>query len=171
MIRYALSCENDHQFEAWFSGSAAFDEQCSSGHVSCPVCGSTAVDKALMTPSVSTARMKEMRADMVRPESAGRTDTTRTDDAPKSGSDVPVPVASNAAVPEDIMKAMRAIRDTVKKNADYVGSGFAEEARKIHYGESEERGIYGEASTEDVDGLKEEGIDVMPLPVLPEDRN
>ena len=123
-----------------------------------------------MTPSVSTARKKEMRLEMARPD-AGRTDTEPTGDAPKSGSDAPVPVASNKAVPEDILKAMRAIRDTVKTNADYVGPGFAEEARKIHYGESEERGIYGEASTEEVSGLKEEGIDVMPLPVLPEDRN
>ena len=170
MIRYALSCENNHQFEAWFSGSAAFDEQSSSGHVLCPVCGSTAVDKALMTPSVSTARKKEMRAEMVRPD-ADRTDKARIDDGPKSDSSAPVPVASNNAVPEEFLKAMRTIRDTVKKNADYVGQGFAEEARKIHYGESEERGIYGEASAEDVNGLKEEGIDVMPLPVLPEDRN
>ena len=169
MIRYALSCENDHQFEAWFSGSAAFDEQCSSGHVSCPVCGSTTVDKALMTPSVSTARNREMRADLARPD-ADRI-TAHSDDGPKPDSSAPVPVASNNAVPEDFLKAMRTIRDTVKKNADYVGQGFAEEARKIHYGESEERGIYGEASADDVNGLKEEGIDVMPLPVLPEDRN
>ncbi len=170
MIRYALSCENNHQFEAWFSGSAAFDEQSSSGHVLCPVCGSTAVDKALMTPSVSTARKKEIRAEMVRPD-ADRTDKAHIDDGPKPDSSAPVPVASNNAVPEEFLKAMRTIRDTVKKNADYVGQGFAEEARKIHYGESEERGIYGEASAEDVNGLKEEGIDVMPLPVLPEDRN
>ena len=160
MIRYTLSCENDHGFEAWFSGSAAFDEQRSAGHVLCPVCGSTAVEKALMTPSVSTARRKEIRPDAVPPG-----------EGPKSGTDVPLPVASDKAVPDDILKAMRTIRDTVKKNADYVGPGFAEEARKIHYGESEERGIYGEATTEDVNGLKEEGIDVMPLPVLPEDRN
>ncbi len=160
MIRYTLSCENDHQFEAWFSGSEAFDEQRAAGHVSCPTCGSADVQKTLMTPSVSTARKKEMRSD-----------TSRSSDEPKTSPETPVPVASDKAVPEEFLKMMRTIRDTVKENADYVGPGFAEEARKIHYGESEERGIYGEASTEDVNGLKEEGIDVMPLPALPEDRN
>ena len=80
-------------------------------------------------------------------------------------------MASEKALPDEVVKAMRTIRDAVKENADYVGPKFAEEARKIHYGEKEERGIYGEASAEDVNSLKEEGIDVLPLPVLPEDRN
>lgn len=160
MIRYALSCENDHRFEAWFSGSSAFDEQRSAGQVLCPSCGSAKVEKALMTPSVSTARKKAVPADKAAPGEGSKSDP-----------DASVPVASDKAVPTEFLKMMRTIRDTVKENADYVGPGFAEEARKIHYGESEERGIYGEASSEDVEGLKEEGIDVMPLPVLPEDRN
>ena len=160
MIRYTLSCENDHRFEAWFAGSEAFEEQRSAGHVSCPACGSAVVEKALMTPSVSTARMKEARSS-----------AAPTDGGQKSDHGAPVPVASNKALPNDFLKVMRTIRDTVKENAEYVGPKFAEEARKIHYGETEERGIYGEASAEDVTGLEEEGIDVMPLPVLPEDRN
>lgn len=160
MIRYTLSCENDHRFEAWFAGSDAFEEQRSAGHVSCPACGSVNVNKALMAPSVSTGRKKEARAG-----------DEQAQGKRKTVPGVPVPVASNKALPDEFLKVMRTIRDTVKENADYVGPRFAEEARKIHYGEAEERGIYGEASAEDVNGLKEEGIDVMPLPVLPEDRN
>ena len=150
MIRYRLSCEHDHQFEAWFAGSEAFEQQRADGHVTCPSCGSANVEKALMTPSVSTARKKA---------------ETTADAGP------PVAVASNKAVPEDVASMMRTIRDNIKENADYVGPQFAEEARKIHYGEKDERGIYGEASLDDVRGLKDEGIDVLPMPTLPEDRN
>ena len=160
MIRYTLSCDNDHRFEAWFSGSHAFEEQRSAGHVSCPACGSANVEKALMTPSVASGRKK-----------SGRSNIAAAGSGRKADPGVQVPVASNKALPEEFMKMMRTIRDSVKENAEYVGPKFAEEARKIHYGESKERGIYGEASSEDVSGLKEEGIDVMPLPVLPEDRN
>jgi hypothetical protein len=148
MIRYTLSCPHEHAFEAWFAGSEAYEKQKKAGLIPCPVCGSTDVDKTLMTPSVSTSRSRSAEQ-----------------------ADAPVPVAANPPVSPEALAALRQIRDQVTKNADYVGADFPEEARKIHYGEREKTGIYGEAGLEDIKNLHEEGIEVMPLPVLPEDKN
>ncbi len=71
----------------------------------------------------------------------------------------------------EMAKEMKEMVKKVRENADYVGAEFAEQARKIHFGEAEARGIYGEATAEDVEALLEDGVDVMPLPVFPEDRN
>jgi len=146
MIRYSLSCRNAHQFEAWFAGSDVFEKQRAASQITCPDCGTSEVSKMLMTPSVSTSKSKQQETE-------------------------PVPVASSTAVPDEVLAMMRQIRDKVTESADYVGRDFAEEARKIHYGEQDERGIYGEASADEVMTLHEEGIDILPLPVLPEDRN
>ena len=142
MIRYALACEAGHTFEGWFSDSRAFEVQKSDGSLSCPACGSTVVDKALMAPSVSTARQKE---------------TMR--------------LAANVPEHQEAVAAIRRIRKHLTENADYVGPKFAEEARRIHYNETEKRGIYGEASPNEAKALAEEGIEFHPLPVLPEDHN
>lgn len=152
MIRYSLICGDGHEFEAWFSGSAAYEEQRSDGRVTCPLCGSADVAKALMTPSVSTSRSRADR------ETAG--DTQKK-----------VPVAGQRSLPPEAMTLLREFREKVTAKAEYVGPQFAEEARKIHYGEREETGIYGEAAPDEVRSLNEEGIEVLPLPVLPEDRN
>jgi len=146
MIRYSLSCRNEHQFEAWFAGSDAFEQQRAASQITCPACGTSDVSKMLMTPSVSTSKCKQQETE-------------------------PVPVASDKAVPDEVLAMMRQIRDKVTESAEYVGRDFSEEARKIHYGEQDERGIYGEASAEEVRTLHEEGIEILPLPVLPEDRN
>ncbi|MBB3944161.1 hypothetical protein GGQ73_000084 [Rhizobium skierniewicense] len=142
MIRYALSCEKAHAFEGWFSGSADYDAQLARGLIACPVCGSPKVGKMLMAPSVSTAGEKEA------------TRTLAMDTAQK--------------------QAFAKIRETlasIRGNAEDVGDKFPEEARKIHYGETEERGIIGQASPQEAKALIEEGIAVAPLPVLPDDVN
>lgn len=156
MIRYALSCKAGHAFEGWFRGLEDFDRQKADGLLSCPFCGGPEVDKALMAPAVSTARRKEARAE------------TMAASAP-----APVPAIAAPRGPEQaaLVEKLRALRAELTANAENVGAAFPEEARKIHYGEAEARGIYGAASREDIGELLEEGIAVMPLPVLPEDRN
>ncbi|AXV16451.1 DUF1178 domain-containing protein [Neorhizobium sp. SOG26] len=142
MIKYSLSCENAHQFEGWFSTSADFDSQVKSGFLTCPTCHSASISKTLMSPSVSTARKKEAKREMV----------------------------MDMARQEAIAKIKQVIAE-IKSNAEDVGEKFPEEARKIHYGEADARGIIGQASLVEVKELLEEGIDVAPLPVLPEDAN
>ena len=142
MIKYDLKCENAHVFEAWFKNSASFDEQADAGDVVCAVCGSTAVSKAPMAPSVS--RKGTMK-------SSERDDTAKQE-------------ASQAAM---VMLALRQLRESVEENCDYVGTRFAEEARKIHYGEVERHGIYGEATAEESRELSEEGVEITEIPWLP----
>lgn len=142
MIRYSLRCEKAHEFEGWFSGSADFDAQQQRGLIGCPVCGSASVSKMLMAPSVSTAREKE---------------ATRT-------------LALDAAQKQAFTKIKETLA-SIRANAEDVGDKFPEEARKIHYGEAEERGIIGQASPQEAKALIEEGIEVAPLPVLPDDVN
>ncbi len=146
MIRYALICEDGHRFESWFGDSQAFDKLRSADAVLCPQCGSAAVEKALMTPQISTARKKDAKKDKLR-------------------------LAANHAMQSEAIAAMRKIRDHVKETADYVGEKFSEEARKIHYDEAEKRGIYGEATADEATALAEEGIEFHPLPILPEEQN
>jgi len=142
MIRYSLACTDGHEFEAWFGDSAAYDAQKTKGLLICPVCGSAEVEKALMAPSVSTARQKDS-----------------------------VRLAANVPEQQEAVSMLRKLREHLTENADYVGPRFAEEARKIHYNETEKRGIYGEASKEDARALTEEGIEFHPLPMLPEEHN
>ncbi len=167
MIHYALVCEHDHEFEGWFRSSADFETQAARGILSCPVCGSAKVSRALMAPAVSTGRAAEPAVETPAPGPAAAAPAL----AP---ADVPAPVA--LAPSEDPRRALaieflRRVRETVLENATYVGDKFAEEARRIHYGEAEERGIYGEATRAEAEALEEEGIAVAVLPVLPEDRN
>ena len=142
MIRYSLSCEVGHAFEGWFASSSSFEAQKADGTVTCPACGSTMVNKALMAPAVATSRQK---------------DSMR--------------VAAHVPDHQEAITALRKIRKHLTENADYVGPKFAEEARRIHYNETEKRGIYGEASSDEAKSLAEEGIEFHPLPVLPEDHN
>ena len=148
MIKYAMACEQAHEFESWFPSSEAFETQRKRGFVTCPYCNSARVEKQIMAPSVA-------RKD-------------KLPDAPVPG---PQPVAVLSDREQEIRAALRALRDHVMKNAENVGKGFVEEARKMHYGEAEERSIYGEADLAEARALLEEGIDVLPLPVVPDDRN
>ncbi|MGV0879741.1 DUF1178 family protein [Martelella sp. FLE1502] len=142
MIHYSLRCDNGHDFDGWFAGSADFDKQVESGFLTCPVCNSAKVSKSLMAPQVTTARKQESRKAAL------------------------VDKAQREAM-EKLRKAVAEIR----ANAEDVGERFPDEARKIHYGESEERGIIGEANADEVRDLLEEGIEIMPLPLLPDDKN
>lgn len=159
MIKYAVLCKKGHTFDGWFASSAAFDTQSKRGLVSCPECGSTKVTKALMAPNVSasTRRKGKAKGSDVAPAPAPATDLERQ--------------SYGARVPGELMDLMRRVRDEVKKNAEYVGPKFAEEARKIHDEEAPARGIYGEATAEEVKSLHDDGVPCLPLPVLPEDRN
>ena len=140
MIKYNLKCENSHIFEAWFKNSSAYDEQCEKGIISCSICGSSSVEKAPMAPSVP------------RKGNNRKTETVAKDAAGQMAA---------------AMTALREIRKTVEENCDYVGEKFAEEARKIHYGEVEERGIYGEATEEERSELEEEGVELATIPWVP----
>jgi len=165
MIHYTLRCESGHGFDGWFASSAAFEAQREAGQLSCPVCGSAAVQKALMAPAVSAKTRGELVADEAAaghaPEPAG---------APAAKAPVAA-VPAAPSLPPQLVEALREVRRHVKANAEYVGDKFAEEARKIHYEEADPRGIYGEASREEAKALSEEGIEFHPLPLLPEDLN
>lgn len=143
MIRYALKCEKAHEFEAWFASSSAFDAQKRDGQVLCPACGSGNVSKRVMAPNIATGARQQS------PENSSPKDKATA----------------------EAEQLARKLRDYVVSTSDNVGDRFAEEARKIHYEESEARGIYGSASSEEVSSLNDEGIDVYPLPPLPKDRN
>lgn len=156
MIRYTLACEKRHTFESWFANSAAYDKQAKRGLVTCPHCGSAKVDKALMAPQLArTERQKKAGAT---PNPAA----TATPDAP---------VAIMSEHEREFRSKLRELRDMMTSNAQDVGKKFPDEARKMHYGESETRSIYGEASLDDAKALHEEGIDFLPLPSLPDERN
>ena len=142
MIRYELSCDNGHTFEGWFGSADDFDRQQKMALVSCPTCGSAHVAKRLMAPSVSTARKKQQRQDL----------------AVQTGQ-------------REMMTKLREIVSTIRANSEDVGERFPEEARKIHYGETEQRGLIGKASAEEVRDLLDEGVEIAPLPILPDDTN
>ena len=141
MIRFSLICEHDHEFEAWFRNNDDFDRQKKRGFIECPSCGTGKVEKALMAPAVSTGRKREKLA-----------------------------LAMNE-MQNKAMAELKALSEKVRQNSDYVGDKFAEEARKIHFGETEARGIYGEATLDEAKSLAEDGVGFMPLPVFPEDQN
>lgn len=168
MIRYALSCKAGHAFEGWFRGLEDFDRQKAGGLLSCPFCGGSEVDKALMAPAVSTSRRKEARAETM---AASARQAAGPEAAEVASAPVPAIAAPRSPEQAVLIEKLRALRAELTANAENVGEAFPEEARKIHYGEAEARGIYGAASREDIGELLEEGIAVMPLPVLPEDRN
>jgi hypothetical protein len=162
MIRYSLHCEQDHDFESWFANSEAYDKQLKRKLVSCPVCNSTKVEKAIMAPRV--ARTDQPRA--AAPEAP-----TPEPAAPAPAPEPKAPVAMISPQEREFRQKLRALRDHLTQNAEHVGARFPEEARKMHYGEIEHRSIYGEASPDEAKELHEEGIEFHPLPVLPEDRN
>jgi hypothetical protein len=141
VIHYALVCDNTHKFEAWFRNAEAYDQQHARGIVTCPICNSGAVEKALMAPAVARASSEKVSLSIGHPQHA------------------------------QLRDAMKALRHKVTSEADYVGDKFAEEARKIHFKDVEARGIYGEATQEEVSALVEDGVDFMPLPNLPEEHN
>ncbi|MFG1371866.1 DUF1178 family protein [Xanthobacter oligotrophicus] len=165
MIRYTLNCAAGHQFESWFPSSASFDAQQTRGLVTCPTCGSPEVQKAVMAPSVARTDRAPAPAVEDAPSAAGAP-VAAPAPAP---AEAPVPVMSH---PDGELRALiRELREQIVKTSDYVGDEFADLARKMHDGEIEHRSIYGEATVEEVKALREDDVEVLPLPVLPEDRN
>ncbi len=149
MIKYRLRCAADHEFDTWFSSSSAFEQQVADGLVVCPGCGTTDVEKALMAPSISTRRT-----------------LSHSGAEPQSHAFAP-----DEAIRAELVAKVRELRSHLESSADYVGPSFAEEARKIHYEETNSRNIWGEASSGEVRDLIEEGISILPVPRLPEEGN
>lgn len=154
MIKYDLRCEQGHAFESWFQSSSAYDSQRKRKLIACPSCGSSRIEKAIMAPRLAGTKKR------------GRVE------APSEAAPAEAPTPSLVMTQELELRAkLKELRDHVVKNADNVGERFPNEARKMHYGDIEHRPIYGEASADEAKSLIDEGIEVMPLPVLPEDRN
>lgn len=155
MIHYQLRCDQAHEFDGWFKDSAAFESQAQRGLLECPECGSVAVSRALMAPSVprkGNAKAEALPAPV--PESS----------AP-APAEAPAQMAVDPArMPAQLRAMLQKLRAEVEKNCDYVGGGFADEARRIHNGESDRRGIYGEASPEQAEALREDGIEIARIP-------
>ena len=141
MIKFNLKCDQNHIFEAWFKNSAAYDAQVEKSVIACSVCGSSTIEKALMVPSLPKKANRQ-----------SQTTTIQTNDSQQA---------------ELALKALKELKKTVESNCDYVGTEFAEEARKIHYGKTEKRGIYGEATETERTELADEGVEIAAIPWLP----
>ena len=161
MIKYALVCDKKHEFESWFADSAAFDKQAKRKLVACPVCDSVKVEKAIMAPRVAA---KKGRVPIEMPAPAAEAPAATPAPAP-------APVAMISPIEQEFRAKLKELREHLVKNADNVGEKFPEEARKMHYGETEHRSIYGVASPDEAKELLEEGIECHPLPALPDERN
>jgi hypothetical protein len=155
MIRYQLRCELGHAFESWFQSSAAYESQEKRKLVNCPSCGSSKVERAVMAPQIVSK--------------AGRDSTALVPAAETA----PAPAATSLVMAQEreLRVKLKELRDHIVRNADNVGERFANEARKMHYGDIEHRPIYGEASPDEARALIDEGVEVSPLPLLPDDRN
>jgi hypothetical protein len=156
MIRYNLRCERGHAFESWFQSSQAYETQEKRKLVNCPSCGSAKVERAIMAPRIVSKKSRDRAA----PAPAAATEAT-----------TPASTPLMMAQERELRAKLRELRDHIVKNADNVGERFPNEARKMHYGDIEHRPIYGEASPEEARSLIDEGVEVSPLPVLPDDRN
>jgi hypothetical protein len=160
MIRYALHCDRNHDFESWFQSSSAYDSQVKRKLVTCPICGSARINKAIMAPRIVGKKGRGSAPPPPEPVAA------TTPEATLSG-----PTSLMMAQEKELRTKLKELRDHIVKNADNVGERFANEARAMHYGDKEHRPIYGEASPDEAKSLIDEGIEVSPLPTLPEDRN
>lgn len=147
MILYQLRCADEHSFEAWFRDSASYDLQARSGDVECPYCGSTDISKAPMAPHIGSS--------------------TSQDDAEAKPAVTDVDERRASEVAQQILDAVGRIREYAEDNFEDVGEDFADEARKIHHGDTPERGIYGKATEHDAEELEDEGIDFVRLPGAP----
>lgn len=161
MIVFDLKCENSHVFEAWFQNSDAYKHQARDGLVECPFCGSSDIAKSLMSPNIPAKSNRR----------AGKTpDFVAADHMIAASANVPATMEASA---EDVKRAldhmhntMKKYRNHVKKECEYVGDNFAQEARAIHEGDAEMRGIYGEATVEETEELINDGVDILPVPCL-----
>ncbi len=161
MIHYQLNCSEGHEFDGWFKDSASFDTQARSGFLECPVCGNGQVTRALMAPAVTKGR----RALVAAAPAGGVPAAPPQASPPREG---PGPLAvSGDRMPDHVRAMLQRMRSEVERNCDYVGEQFAQEARRIHAGESEKRGIYGEATPDQAQALSDDGIEVARIPWVP----
>ena len=165
MIKYTLQCSNGHRFDAWFSNSQGCDDQISRGLVVCADCTDAAVVKAPMAPSI-TGSAKRNPIPLAEPPNAGSADVQAQggQNTAAGKPETPADASAEIAMAGQVREALHMLRRFVEKNADNVGDKFAEEARKIHYGETEERGIYGETTPEEAEELLDEGVPFGRMP-------
>ncbi|MFC5355854.1 DUF1178 family protein [Azospirillum himalayense] len=171
MILFVLKCTADHRFEAWFRNGDAYETQAAAKAIACPVCGDTHITKAPMAPRIAkNGRSRdEAPRDGGAPEAvpAGASGGAPVPAAPPAPATPSVPAELRERFATEVMRQLTEIRRTVETNCDYVGDRFAEEARRIHYGETDPRGIYGEATDKEAEELKEEGVTFGRIPWLP----
>ena len=164
MIHYQLHCGQDHDFDGWFANSSGFEDQQARGLIACPHCGNTDVRRALMAPAIGKKGNATASIDVADQPS---------DSAPPAvaqsvmSTAMPEPVLPDPVLSDQMIELIHKVRAEVEKNCDYVGSEFAEEARKIHYGEADARSIYGETTLDEAHELVEEGIEIAALPFMP----
>lgn len=161
MIHYQLRCNAGHEFDGWFKDSEGFEVQSEAGLVACPSCGTSMVTRALMAPAIARKNRKLPAAEI---ESQAVLEAEPPAALPVEPT---LPKATGGEIPDTVRGALQKLRAEVEKNCDYVGADFAEEARRIHYGEAPSRGIYGESSDEDVEALAEDGIAFARIPWVP----
>jgi hypothetical protein len=178
MIKYQLICDLTHEFEGWFQTGAAFDAQNEAGLITCPVCDSVKVRRALMTPNLASPKR---RRDDVRRLPMAETGHQAVTNAPSSQTasahvaaskpDPSKPASAQAAPSQAVLgeaiAQLRQLQRKVKSECRDVGTDFATEVRKMHYGDSEPENIYGHSSAEERESLADEGIDIVTLPWLP----
>lgn len=177
MIRYSVRCRAGHEFEGWYRDSKTYETLQAAGAISCPDCGSTEVRRAPMAPALSGTKATRRDEPLVTNRDGDSDASAAPESGPESGSAAaplpgpPAPVSAEDAkrihVMGKIREAMVEMRRHVEKNADYVGPKFAEEARKIHYGETGQRSIYGEATDTESEALRDEGIEFGRIPWVP----
>ena len=165
MIKYQLICDKSHEFEGWFGDSAAFESQQEAGLLTCPVCGSADVRRALMAPNLASPKTR--KTDLAEQQPSAQPEPQPQPQAPQHASAALPPAAARKM--QELMSEIRALRTKIREECRYVGNDFADEARKIHYGEVEPEGIYGQATAEEREALDEEGIKIMDMPWLPKD--
>jgi len=158
MIRFSLKCQDGHVFEAWFRNGDTYERQAKRGEVRCPDCGSLKVTKAIMAPAIAKGRRRDHLPAPAATSEAPPSPLAPAADTPSA----PAPAEMHYA--GKLREALGEMRRFIEKNAEYVGPRFADEARKMHEGEAEQRSIYGEASDEEAEALKDEGIEFGRIP-------
>jgi hypothetical protein len=155
MILYRLRCSKGHEFESWFKDSKTYERQEKKSLIGCAVCGDAKVARAVMSPRIGKkGKAAEVEVPVPAPAPAPTPEQQKM-------------AALARKMPKELREALMKVRAEVEKNCEHVGDKFAEEARKIHYGESDKRGIYGETSDEEAEALAEEGIEFGRLPWIP----
>ena len=182
MIKYQLICDKNHGFEGWFQGSAAYDEQAANGLIRCPLCDSDQVKRALMTPNLASPKRRKSAvpsaSDQLPATEPAASVPSSALSAPSTSSRIghPAPPDQARVLQAERVQAfgaalveLRQLRQKITRECRDVGDNFAEEARKIHYGEAEAEGIYGQATQEERESLKDEGIEIFDMPWMPSD--